>query len=153
MKRKQVVLRRDNYLCGIHAGGCKRKIQHPEASTLDHIYPRTLFRVVPSNKISVGKFQMDFNNPWNLQPMHAKCNSRKGEHVPVFECDCHSFLDIGESTYICTTGIEYGDGIHPIPPSYALERNQKTPYIQRVRPQTMLEDIQWIQQRIRRGSY
>ena len=81
--------------------GCGRPIQSCEKSNLDHIIPRALFSVVAKERNS------EFNEDWNLQPMHVACNNSRGFYLdgwPRFVCRCH-YLQVCEGDlYVYTRG-------------------------------------------------
>lgn len=84
-KRLQNLLERDNYHCGIHYGGCGKKINSTDIANIDHIIPKTILK----NK----QGHSTFYKPVFLQPMHESCNSidKRGQltKYPEFTCDCH----------------------------------------------------------------
>ena len=93
-KRRDLVLKRDEYRCGIHLGGCgerfttaEKGLQNSDLVTLDHILPESWWR----DRQSVGA--ENYNQEWNFQPMHRRCNSsdKRGQiyGFPVFTCRCH----------------------------------------------------------------
>ena len=89
MASKQLsrLLRRDGSLCGVHHGGCGQRINSNKEGSVDHIFPQAFFR---QRETAVKRAQ--FNEDWNCQPMHKKCNNvRKGQvwGFPVFLCTCH----------------------------------------------------------------
>jgi len=82
-KRITRLLKRDNYKCGIHVGGCGKEIKRGEA-TRDHIIPKNYSRKRSNNREFIGD--------WNYQPMHKRCNEeREGQIIdkPEFKCKCH----------------------------------------------------------------
>lgn len=82
-KRITKLLQRDNYTCGIHVGGCGKKIERNEA-TQDHIIPKNYIKTRSNNREFIGY--------WNYQPMHKRCNEkREGQIIdkPEFKCKCH----------------------------------------------------------------
>ena len=82
---KKRLLERDGYRCGIHVGGCGRKLTL-EKITIDHIVPQNILRVNPEI------FDQLANDESFLQPMCQHCNSaRKQGRIEVeFTCKCHS---------------------------------------------------------------
>ena len=86
-KRREVVLKRDNYLCGIHLGGCGERLSKSDQITLDHIIPESWWKDREPVRPDY------YNQEWNFQPMHDYCNSgdKKGQiyGFPVFSCRCH----------------------------------------------------------------
>ena len=82
---KRRLLERDGYRCGVHVGGCGRKLTL-EKITIDHIVPRNILRVNPEI------FDQLANDESFLQPMCQDCNSaRKQGRIEVeFTCKCHS---------------------------------------------------------------
>ena len=89
MASKQLsrLLRRDGSLCGVHHGGCGQRINAKKEGSVDHIFPQAFFR-----QRETGVKRAQFNENWNCQPMHKKCNNvRKGQvwGFPVFLCTCH----------------------------------------------------------------
>ncbi len=105
-KRRDLVLKRDAYRCGIHLGGCgerftttKKGLQNSCLITLDHIIPESWWR----DRQPVGAEY--YNQEWNFQPMHRRCNSsdKRGQiyGFPVFTCRCHWLrIDKTETGYI-----------------------------------------------------
>lgn len=82
-KRIARLLKRDNYACGMHVGGCGKNIERNEA-TQDHI--------IPKNYIKTRDNSREFIGDWNYQPMHAECNEkREGQIINKleFKCTCH----------------------------------------------------------------
>ncbi|MDD9869098.1 MAG: hypothetical protein OXU50_04300 [Gammaproteobacteria bacterium] len=82
-KRIIRLLRRDNYKCGIHTGGCGEDIKRNEA-TKDHIIPKDYVKTRDNSREFIGD--------WNYQPMHKRCNEeREGQIIdkPEFKCKCH----------------------------------------------------------------
>lgn len=77
---------RDELLCGIHTGGCHRRIEG--SVSIDHIIPQSFG---PKKK---------FDGFWNFQAMCVKCNNEdKGGQInglPSFNCICHYFAITGE---------------------------------------------------------
>ena len=99
--RLRRVMRRDEHYCGLHIGGCGKRIQKSDKRNLDHIIPRALFSVVAKDRIS------EFNEDWNLQPMHLSCNYSRGSYMegwPRFNCKCHLLQIYDGDLYVCTKG-------------------------------------------------
>ena len=84
-ERLKKILERDNYICGLHSGGCKKIIDLvSDQPTLDHIIPKSYIQKRTNKK--------DFRKSWNYQPMCQKCNQkREGQIIdwPNFNCKCH----------------------------------------------------------------
>ena len=86
-KQLSRLLRRDGSLCGVHHAGCGQRINSNKEGSVDHIFPQAFFR-----QRETGVKRAQFNEDWNCQPMHKKCNNvRKGQvwGFPVFLCTCH----------------------------------------------------------------
>ena len=115
------VLKRDQRLCGIHFGGCGKRIEKSEQYNLDHIIPRALFsKVAP-------ECNAEFNEDWNYQPMHFACNSAKASQLrgwPRFDCDCHYLQIHGRHLYAHTKG-HVGEGKHKLLDSVVSDRNDR----------------------------
>ena len=79
------LLKRDNHQCGIHVGGCGRKLTLA-TTTIDHIVPQNILRRNPAVYDQLAKDESF------LQPMCQHCNSaRKQGGIEVeFTCKCHS---------------------------------------------------------------
>ena len=86
-ERKTKSLKRDSYRCGIHLGGCGKKITLEE-TRLDHIAPQNI-----TKKDNLVKIKRRYkkrtkeslaNGLFNLQPMCSKCNNsiKKGMFPP-----------------------------------------------------------------------
>ena len=91
-KMRSRLLRREGHLCGIHLGGCRRRINSIGKASVDHIFTRSFFREFDS--------PADVNGDWNCQPMHPNCNEKRGGQIygfPLFSCECH-WLRIGETS-------------------------------------------------------
>ncbi len=86
-KRLSYLLPRDGYLCGIHVGGCGKRIRNRADASLDHIFTKSYFKdredaIRPKH----------YNQEWNCQPMHQECNAERGGQIygfPLFTCPCH----------------------------------------------------------------
>ena len=94
-KRLTRLLPRDNYLCGIHVGGCGKPIPNRKAATVDHIFTQSFFKDRED-----GVEKKHYNEDWNLQPMHHACNNERGGQIygfPLFTCSCH-WLQIERTT-------------------------------------------------------
>lgn len=92
------LLERDGYLCGIHSGGCRQKIDvDADDFDIDHIFPQTFIRDLPNVN--------EFRKPWNYQPMHRVCHERKGRgqinDAVQFDCMCHHNLIREDGRYVC----------------------------------------------------
>ena len=119
--RRRRALRRDDDRCGIHLGGCGRKIQwdNKRIPPGDHIIPQSLFsKVAPDPQ--------EFQEDWNIQPMHDSCGTEKDNRLsglgmgememlftsfadtpdkwPLFTCRCHYLQVVGTDLYVCTKG-------------------------------------------------
>ena len=84
---KRTLLRRDDWRCGVHLGGCGERIRNYGEATVDHIFTKSFFK-----DREPGIEPADCNKVWNLQPMHCECNNRRGGQIygfPVFSCRCH----------------------------------------------------------------
>ena len=87
LKRLSSLLPRDDYLCGIHVGGCRKPIQNRKHATVDHIFSKSFFKDRED-----GIKPKDYNKDGNLQPMHGQCNNGRGGQIygfPLFTCFCH----------------------------------------------------------------
>ena len=79
-KRKLNLLRRDNYRCGIHLGGCGKKITLEETS-VDHIIPKNIFKRYAKEYMRIEEsYKAETKKPlgnelFNLQPMCFSCNN------------------------------------------------------------------------------
>ena len=86
------VLKRDRGICGVHTGGCGRKLPTRKSATKDHIIPASFISFMPPKR------KIEFNKDWNIQPMCPKCNNElRGGQIhawPLFKCRCH-YLQIG----------------------------------------------------------
>ena len=77
-ERKLNLLKRDNYRCGIHLGGCGKEITLEEIS-VDHIIPKNIMK--PNKLIEVKKRYKKrtkeslANGLFNLQAMCSECNN------------------------------------------------------------------------------
>ena len=83
------VAARDSHRCGIHLGGCGKLISGTPMKdyTRDHMISRA-FR--DDHHLD----EKEFDEDWNIQPMHPKCDSSKDgklREYPLFQCDCHYF--------------------------------------------------------------
>ena len=86
-KRLSRLLLRDDHLCGTHVGGCGKQIPTRTEATVDHIFTKSFFK---DREDSVRP--QDYNEDWNLQPMHLQCNHDRGGPIygfPLFTCSCH----------------------------------------------------------------
>ena len=119
--KKRRVLKRDQRLCGIHLGGCGRRIEASEQYNRDHIVPRALF-----SKVAKGR-NAEFNEDWNCQPTHVECNDAKASELrrwPRFNCDCHYLQIHGDDLYVHTKGLA-GEGRHKLLENVVSERSDK----------------------------
>lgn len=119
--KKRRVLKRDQRLCGIHLGGCGRRIEEGAEYNRDHIVPRALF-----SKVAKGR-NAEFNEDWNCQPMHVDCNNAKDSKLrswPRFDCDCHYLQVHGNDLYVHTKD-PVGEGRHKLIENVVSERNDK----------------------------
>ena len=99
------LLEMDSRICGLHLGGCCERIAKRSDASIDHIIPEAFFKALGTD---VNGY--DFRLPWNLQPMHKKCNVKRGGYLqeyPRFRCSCHYLQVIGRDLYVCAL---YGDG-------------------------------------------
>ena len=81
------LLSRDEHRCGIHIGGCRKKIPNRADGSIDHIFTRSFFK---DREVSIKP--KDYNEPRNCQPMHKDCNKTRGGQIdgfPLFTCLCH----------------------------------------------------------------
>ena len=86
-QRLSRLLPRDDHLCGIHVGGCGKRIRNRTEATVDHIFTQSFFK---DREDSIRP--KDYNKDWNLQPMHQQCNHGRGGQIhgfPLFTCSCH----------------------------------------------------------------
>ena len=84
-QRKINLLKRDNYRCGIHLGGCSKEITIEETS-VDHIIPQNILsndkeyiKLKKFYKVSEKK-SLD-NGLFNLQPMCFNCNNSNKQGI------------------------------------------------------------------------
>lgn len=89
---KRRLLERDSYRCGVHVGGCGRKLTK-EATTIDHIVPRNILRINPEIYDQLASDESF------LQPMCQDCNSarKQGTLDVAFACKCHSATFFSQS--------------------------------------------------------
>ena len=82
---KKRLLKRDGYRCGVHVGGCGRKLTLA-ITTIDHIVPQNILRIDPAVYAQLAKDESF------LQPMCQDCNSarKQGRLDVAFTCNCHS---------------------------------------------------------------
>lgn len=86
--RKLLLLERDNYKCGIHLGGCGKKLTLEE-TTVDHIFPKNMDRLGCLKALSkdgqnIRVRDVRLKGLVNLQPMCPKCNNlAKGGKFPT----------------------------------------------------------------------
>ena len=86
-KRLSSLLPRDSYMCGIHVGGCGKRIRNRADASVDHIFTKSFFKDRED-----GIRPKHYNEEWNCQPMHKECNRKRGGQVygfPLFTCSCH----------------------------------------------------------------
>ena len=114
--RKKNLLERDDYRCGIHLGGCGKKITMEETS-VDHIIPKNILRASKLKEIkhsykSQNRQSLD-ESFFNLQPMCSDCNNvkKQGNFPPqniVKKCSnkCCKFIYIYEKR-ICSLAFTY----------------------------------------------
>ena len=120
--RRKRAKKRDGDKCGIHLGGCGRRIQWDRKNIPpgDHIIPESLFsKMAPTPD--------EFQEDWNIQPVHEECGTSKDNRVsgqgmgelkmlfgrfantpdkwPLFHCNCHFLQVYEEDLYVCTRGI------------------------------------------------
>ncbi len=83
MKKKQKlnILKRDNYKCGIHLGGCGKKLSL-DSMTIDHIVPKNILKGCKEYKKQFKKYKFIDNEFFNLQPMCLECKSKKQGNFP-----------------------------------------------------------------------
>ena len=104
-KRLSYLLPRDEYLCGIHVGGCGKTIRNRADASLDHIFTKSFFK---DREDSVRP--KHYNKEWNCQPMHQDCNSKRGGQIygfPLFTCSCH-WLQIDRTSKGHVLTLHYG---------------------------------------------
>ena len=82
---KRRLLERDGYRCGVHVGGCRRKLTLA-TTTIDHIVPQNILRVDPEIYVQLA------GDDSFLQPMCRHCNGagKQGRVAVEFTCKCHS---------------------------------------------------------------
>ena len=127
---KRALLKRDDWKCGIHMGGCAGQVQYRSQCEVDHIVPVVLYN-------SLAPEPRDFDNPWNYQPMHKECHKEKEDRLrgrklgeveaavtvgtdtpddwPRFECQCH-YLQIVECDLLVFTKGPIDTGKHLLYP-------------------------------------
>ena len=83
-KQKKRLLERDGYRCGVHVGGCGRKLTLA-STTIDHIVPQNILRINPK------VYDQLAGDESFLQPMCQDCNSarKQGRLDVAFTCTCH----------------------------------------------------------------
>ena len=128
--RRKRAMKRDGDKCGIHLGGCRRIIQwdNKRIPPGDHIIPESLFS-------KTAPIPREFQEDWNIQPMHETCGTGKDNRVsgkgmgefemlfarfastpdkfPLFHCSCHFLQVFEEDLYVCTRG-SVGEGKHKL---------------------------------------
>lgn len=81
-EQKRILKARDEMLCGIHLGGCGKRVR-PNEISVDHIVPQGLCSKQPEKRIA------------NLQLMCKKCDNEvkagQWSDIPKFNCTCHYF--------------------------------------------------------------
>ncbi len=89
---KRRLLKKDRFRCGVHVGGCGRKLTL-EATTIDHIVPRNILRINPEI------YDQLTSDESFLQPMCQDCNSarKQGALDVAFACKCHSATFLSQS--------------------------------------------------------
>jgi len=91
------ILERDDYLCGVHVGGCGKKIDcEKDEPTIDHIWSKSYLRKHRNKTV--------FLKPWNYQPMCRECNNQRGGQIvgpPQFRCDCHHTYTRSNGDILC----------------------------------------------------
>ena len=100
-------MKRDASICGLHLGGCSRKIEAVKEASLDHQIPKSYIKTMDPKR------RTEFRELWNLQPMCHKCNVGKKGQVngwPLFQCACH-YLQLTEDgkMYICESTGDKGN--------------------------------------------
>ena len=111
-KALRTLNQRDGRRCGIHLGGCGKKISHRDQMSVDHIIPKK----IPLSLYD--EYPGSFEGHWNLQVMHAECNSRKGSDVSRLldlKCKCHYYEIRDEDLYMVYIG-DRGTESHLIVP-------------------------------------
>lgn len=86
-KRLSYLLSRDKFRCGLHTGGCGKRILNRADASIDHIVTKSFFK---DREDSIRP--RDYNQYWNCQPMHQACNAKRGGQIygfPLFTCSCH----------------------------------------------------------------
>ena len=89
-KRLSYLLSRDGFRCGVHTGGCRKRILNRADASIDHIFTKSFFK---DREDSIRP--RDYNQLWNCQPMHQECNAKRGGQIygfPLFTCRCHWLL-------------------------------------------------------------
>ena len=108
-QRLSRLLPRDGHLCGIHIGGCGKKIRNRTDATVDHIFTKSYFK---DREDSVRP--KDYNRDWNLQPTHLQCNKDRGGQIyglPLFTCPCHWLqIDSTQKGHVLTLHHRIGKG-------------------------------------------
>ena len=104
-KLLRYLIYRDRNRCGIHLGGCGKRIRNRSLASLDHIFTRSFFK---DREDSIRP--RDYNKSWNCQPMHQECNANRGGQIygfPLFTCSCH-WLQIDSTSKGHILKLHYG---------------------------------------------
>ena len=112
-KQRGRLLRRDDRQCGVHLGGCGKRIDERDESNVDHIIPSAFFSKVG------GRSRSLYEHDWNCQPMHAGCNNKKAAVLaewPKFRCSCH-FLQVEDGHLFVLTRGRLGSERHLLLPN------------------------------------
>ena len=83
---------------GIHEAGCGKKITIRSDATVDHIVPKSYFKRAWKRQQRAA-----FNQDWNCQPMHGKCNRDRGGQLtgyPRLTCKCHYLQIAGGDLWV-----------------------------------------------------
>ncbi len=114
IENKKRLLRRDGNICGLHLGGCGERITISEIphATVDHIIPKAYYKAITAKEDDTAGRVKEFDQDWNCQPMHGKCNVGRGGQLvgyPRFQCGCH-FLHITQGDlYIWAWDNDHGE--------------------------------------------
>ena len=102
MKKTRV---RDLEKCGVHLGGCGEIVNEKKERSLDHIIPQAWFKSTinaTENDLEIAT-STDYNDLWNRQLMHKRCDNNLGGHVhglPPFCCHCHYLKVVDEDLFV-----------------------------------------------------